>query len=190
MSVRLRLNRASTLTRRPAARDPVAVNPLKGAPMGHAMAVLLSLLLVAATVMVHYEFLRLTSAVTRGLSISGRAQILAIIAMVFVAHLVEVGLYMATYFACHNWWDLGGIHGDTEGGLVDYFYFSITTFTTLGFGDVQPRGPVRLIAGVESLNGLVLIGWSASFTYLSMERFWQDGSAGARSVTKDSDTDR
>ena len=97
--------------------------------MGHTVAVLLSLLLVAATVIVHYEFLRLTSAVTRGLSIPGRAQILVIIAMVFVAHLVEVGLYTATYFACQNWWGLGDIHGETEGGMVDYFYFSITTFT-------------------------------------------------------------
>jgi hypothetical protein len=33
---------------------------------------------------------------------------------------------------------------------------------------------LRIIAGVESLNGLVLIGWSASFTYLSMEQFWED----------------
>lgn len=156
--------------------------------MGHAVAVLLSLLLVAATVIVHYEFLRLTSDLTGRLSIPGRAQILAIIAMVFVAHLVEIGLYTATYFACQNWWALGSIYGETEGGMIDYFYFSITTFTTLGFGDLQPRGPMRLIAGVESLNGLVLIGWSASFTYLSMERFWQDGPAGARSMTKDSDT--
>jgi hypothetical protein len=158
--------------------------------MGHAVAVLLSLLLVAATVIVHYEFLRLTSVVTRGLSIPGRAQILVIIAMVFVAHLVEVGLYTAAYLACQNWWGLGDIHGDAEGGLVDYFYFSITTFTTLGFGDLQPRGPVRLIAGFESLNGLVLIGWSASFTYLSMERFWQDGPSSARSGSKDTDSGR
>ncbi len=157
--------------------------------MGHAVAVLLSLSLIAATVIVHYEFLRLTSAVSRGLSIPGRAQILVIIGMVFVAHLVEVALYAAIYFACQNWWGLGDIHGDTEGGMVDYFYFSITTFTTLGFGDLQPRGPVRLIAGFEFLNGLVLIGWSASFTYLSMERFWQDAPVSARSVTKDTDTD-
>ena len=26
--------------------------------------------------------------------------------------------------------------------------------------------------GVEALNGLVLIGWSASFTYLTMEDLW------------------
>lgn len=156
--------------------------------MGHAVVVLLSLLLVAATVIIHYEFLRLTSVVTRGLSIPGRGQILVIIAIVFIAHLVEVGLYTAAYLACQHWWDLGDIHGDTEGGFFDHFYFSITTFTTLGFGDLQPRGPVRVIAGFESLNGLVLIGWSASFTYLSMERFWQDGPSSALSVTKDPDT--
>lgn len=156
--------------------------------MDHAVAVLLSLLLLAATVIVHYEFLRLASAVSYGLSIPGRARILVIIGIVFVAHLVEVGLYTATYFACQNWWGFGDIHGDTEGAMFDYFYFSITTFTTLGFGDLQPRGALRLIAGVQSLNGLVLIGWSASFTYLSMERFWQDGPGAARSVTKDTDT--
>ncbi|MHB2205292.1 hypothetical protein [Methylobacterium sp. CM6257] len=31
--------------------------------------------------------------------------------------------------------------------------------------------PPRLLAGVEALNGLLLIGWSASFTYLAMERY-------------------
>jgi hypothetical protein len=168
----------------------VADNRIKGAPMGITVAVLLSLLLVATTVIVHYEFLRVTSAVIGRPSIQGRAQILAIIAMVFVAHLVEVGLYMAAYYACQSWWGLGWIDGKTEGGVVDYFYFSITTYTTLGVGDLHPRGPIRLIAGVESLNGLVLIGWSASFTYLSMERFWQDGVAGTRSMTNDTDTGR
>jgi hypothetical protein len=37
---------------------------------------------------------------------------------------------------------------------------------------VFPLGPVRLLSGVEALNGLMLIGWSASFTYLTMEKFW------------------
>jgi diguanylate cyclase (GGDEF)-like protein len=31
---------------------------------------------------------------------------------------------------------------------------------------------MRLLAGAEALNGLLLIGWSASFIYISMERFW------------------
>jgi hypothetical protein len=103
-----------------------------------------------------------------------RAQILVVIGGVFLAHLVEVTLYAFAYYAVQTWMGLGRIDGEIEGGILDFFYFSITTYTTLGVGDVHPRGPLRLIAGVESLNGLVLIGWSASFTYLEMARFWED----------------
>ena len=137
----------------------------------------LSLLLVAVTVIVHYEFLRGISGLTGRLSIPDRAQILVIIAGVLVAHLVEVTLYAAAYLAVENWMALGRIDGEIEGSVLDVFYFSITTYTTLGVGDVHPRGYLRLIAGFESLNGLVLIGWSASFTYLEMGLLWADVSA-------------
>jgi hypothetical protein len=33
---------------------------------------------------------------------------------------------------------------------------------------------MRLAAGIESLTGLVLITWTASFTFLSMQKFWSD----------------
>jgi hypothetical protein len=164
------------------------LTPYAEVTVGETVAVVLSLLLVAATVTVHYEFLRLSSALTSRLSIPGRAHVLFIIGIVFVAHFAEVGLYTVAYYACDRWWQLGRIDGDVEGDIADFFYFSITTFTTLGIGDVQPRGPMRLIAGVESLNGLVLIGWSASFTYLSMERFWQEGTKLASTPAERIDT--
>ncbi len=31
---------------------------------------------------------------------------------------------------------------------------------------------MRIVAGIEALTGLLLIAWSASFTYLTMERLW------------------
>lgn len=138
------------------------------------IAVAISLLLVAASVIIHYEFLRATSAFANSRSIPRRMQILVVLAGVLVAHLSEVTLYAVAYLACEHWSSLGSIDGKLEGGFLDYFYLSITTFTTLGIGDVYPRGALRIIAGIESLNGLVLIGWSASFTYLSMEKFWDD----------------
>ncbi len=52
------------------------------------------------------------------------------------------------------------------------FYFSTETFTSLGFGDMMPVGPIRMLAGIEALNGLLLIGWSASYLYIAMERYW------------------
>ena len=66
----------------------------------------------------------------------------------------------------------GNLSDSTAFSLSTCMYFSAATYTSLGFGDLTPTGPVRLLAGVEALNGLLLIGWSASFTYLSMERFW------------------
>ncbi len=44
----------------------------------------------------------------------------------------------------------------------------------LGIGDVSPSEHLRIISGLEGLNGLVLIGWSTSFTFLTMRRFWTE----------------
>jgi hypothetical protein len=48
------------------------------------------------------------------------------------------------------------------------------SYTTVGFGDVAPIGPIRFLTGTEALTGFVLIAWSASFTYLEMERYWKE----------------
>ncbi|EEB77646.1 hypothetical protein GPB2148_582 [marine gamma proteobacterium HTCC2148] len=55
---------------------------------------------------------------------------------------------------------------------MDCVYFSFTTYTTLGMGDIEPIGDLRYLTGLESLTGLVLITWSASFLYLEMTRYW------------------
>ncbi len=56
--------------------------------------------------------------------------------------------------------------------FFDIFYFSGTTYTTVGYGDIVLIGSGRIIAVVESLMGLVLIAWTASFTYYEMNRKW------------------
>jgi Ion channel len=68
--------------------------------------------------------------------------------------------------------NLGRIAGIENHALADYVYFSGTVYTTLGFGDLIPLGHTRFLAAVEALTGLVLIGWSASFTFLEMQRSW------------------
>jgi len=45
-------------------------------------------------------------------------------------------------------------------GLIDGLYFSITTFTTLGFGDIYPNPdylPTRALAMLEALSGACLM---------------------------------
>lgn len=44
-------------------------------------------------------------------------------------------------------------------GIFDYFYFSIVTFTTLGYGDITPVTiPEKIVVGVEVLLGFTMLG--------------------------------
>ncbi len=58
---------------------------------------------------------------------------------------------------------------------VELRYFSTLTYTSLGFGDIVPLGVAGRLARSEALTGLVLIAWTASFTYFEMRAFWDDG---------------
>lgn len=78
-----------------------------------------------------------------------------VVLMVFgllALHAVEILAYTLLYSG------LGQFPGDFETAL----YFSASTFTTLGYGDVIPAPNHRLLAGVEGVMGLILIGWSTA----------------------------
>lgn len=129
--------------------------------------------LVLATTLLHYEYLRGLSALLPRWQTSGRVRVLAGILAVFVAHTMEIILYGAAYYLLRDKFDLGNFSGHFTDTLSTFLYFSAETYTSLGFGDIYPIGPLRLVCGIETLNGLLLIGWSASFTYVFMERFWE-----------------
>lgn len=44
-------------------------------------------------------------------------------------------------------------------GLWDSFYFSTTTFTTLGYGDFSPIGWLRILSSIEAFFGVVNMGF-------------------------------
>ena len=132
----------------------------------------IAVLLISGTVLVHYEALRLTGRLLPRLPIRPRQRVLVVIASCFVAHLVEISLYAMVFAALHERESFGRIEGEFSATTLDFFYFSLTNYTTLGIGDVYPKVLLRIIAGVEALNGFLLITWSASFTYLMMQRYW------------------
>ena len=142
--------------------------------MGIALAAGLTFALVVVSVLIHYEVLYGASRLMPRLSIPVRARMPVVIAACVTAHVLEISLFAAAYGLMDKQLGMGTISGETEGSALDLFYFSATTFTTLGFGDINPFGALRIVAGIESLTGLVLIGWSASFTYLSMQDFWEE----------------
>jgi len=135
-------------------------------------AMIASTLLVVLCILIHYEVLRLTSDHLGELPVSPRARILVGVIACFAAHTVEVWLYGVAYYVSIEAFALGGFGGQPAAGFEDSLYFSAVTYTSLGLGDYYPTRGLRLIAGVEALNGLMMISWSASFTYLAMEKYW------------------
>lgn len=143
------------------------------------MVIVVCVLLLVATTVLHYEVLRLLSFSIARLAIQPRAKLLVVVFGTFVSHALHVVLYAIGYALLADVMGLGTLGGGS-GAFIDYVYFSAETYTSLGLGDLMPVGPLRLIAGAETLNGLLLIGWSASFIYISMERFWTVESADRR----------
>ena len=89
-----------------------------------------------------------------------------------VAHIVEIGVYAAAHYLLVNAGQFGSLGAALKPG--DFLYYSFVTFTTLGFGDITPTGPIRFLSCTEALTGLVLITWTASFLFLQMERHWKE----------------
>lgn len=131
-----------------------------------------SVILVVTTILVLYETLRLTSEHLAELPVPPRARILVVVLMTFIGHTVAVWIYAGAYWLLVLKLEHGAFSGVPVTSFEDCLYFSVVTYTSLGFGDHFPLSHTRLIAGVEALNGLLLIGWLASFTYLAMERYW------------------
>lgn len=136
------------------------------------VATILAVSLVILTFLFHYAVLRWLSGGMARITMTGGVRTLAIILVALAAHLIEVGLYAVAYALGDGVLALGSFGGLIVAEPLDYFYFSIVSYTSLGLGDVFPSDHLRFITGVEALNGLLLIAWSGSFVYIAMGRLW------------------
>jgi hypothetical protein len=130
---------------------------------------------IGVAVMIHYEFLHQVTLLMPRVRIPHRFRIVMGVFVALTAHAVEVWIFAVSFFLMHKAEDWGHLEGNFAGTLLDCVYFSFTTYTTLGTGDIEPHGDLRYLTGLESLTGLVLITWSASFLYLEMTRYWDEG---------------
>lgn len=131
-----------------------------------------NIMVIATVVIIHYEFMYRFTLLMPHMKIRHRFRIVLGVFSALVAHAVEVWIFALSFFWMHKAKGWGHFEGNTEGTLWDCAYFSFTTYTTLGFGDITPHGTLRYLAGLESLTGLLLITWTASFLYLEMTRYW------------------
>jgi voltage-gated potassium channel len=81
-------------------------------------------------------------------------------------HEIEVVLWALAYLLL-----LPGDHLDT---FEKATYFSVVTFTTLGYGDITlVEHNWRLLSGIESLDGILLVGWTTALLFMVVQRSWR-----------------
>lgn len=139
------------------------------------LVVCFSFVLIFVTILIHFVVLQQTSRVlVRCGSPRPMLSVVAVFGAV-VAHLVEIGLYASAYYTLTVFLPVGEVEGVPITNPMDYFYYSTVMYTSLGLGDAYPASHLRFISSIEALNGLLLIGWSTSFTFLAMRTYWSLG---------------
>ena len=80
---------------------------------------------------------------------------------VFLAHVLEIWIWAIVLLFTRE------MHN-----LESALYFSIVTFTTVGYGDVTLTENWRMLGSIEAANGMLLFGWSTAFIFEAMRWVW------------------
>lgn len=136
------------------------------------LTIFIVLMLVFCTVLVHLLALKTIYLYLNKVQLPPMIQVGLAVYILILAHFIEVVIFATGFYITAEFADTGFLKGEFTGDVREYIYFSLTSYTSLGIGDVYPYGPIRLITGIEALTGLLMIGWSASITYLCMYKAW------------------
>jgi hypothetical protein len=71
-----------------------------------------------------------------------------------VLHILQI----IVWAACYQW---NGCFPDFETA----FYYSATSYSTVGYGDVVPPGNWRILGAVEAVTGILMFGWSTGVLF-------------------------
>ena len=112
--------------------------------------------------------------------ISGRRlsprRLLVVMALgIIFAHCLSIIIYGVAYWFLTYLSHFPKLEGVDAADFGGYLYYSATTYTSLGVGDIYARGCLRIVSSFEVINGLTLIAWSATFTFFSVKKLWQCG---------------
>ena len=88
-------------------------------------------------------------------------RISGIVIAMFLASLAEVVVWAIPYLAF-----------DAIRGFEKAVYFSMVTFTTLGYGDVLLDEHWRLLASFEAANGIIMFGWTTAIVMATIRHVY------------------
>jgi voltage-gated potassium channel len=80
--------------------------------------------------------------------------LISVFVIIVLLHLIEILIWAAYY---HLW----SLFGDMETS----WYFSLGSYTTIGYGDVVLPARWRTLGGLEGITGVLLCGLSTAFLF-------------------------
>jgi hypothetical protein len=91
-------------------------------------------------------------------------------------------LVLAVYCICaslmfHIWlWAflIYSFDDETLGSISNALYYATSSFTTVGFADIEPAPEWRMLGAVAAMNGMILFGWSAAFIFEILAKLYDD----------------
>jgi hypothetical protein len=83
----------------------------------------------------------------------------ATVSILMAAHALEVMVWSLCYAVV-----------DAAPAGTDLVYFAFVNYTTLGYGDVTPIEPWRLLGPITAMNGVLLFGWSTAVIFEVLRR--------------------
>jgi len=93
-------------------------------------------------------------------SITGKVfAVAALVMLLLAASLLEAWLWSLAYLAA------GAIDGAEKA-----LYFSIVTFTTLGYGDITLPEGWRLVGALQAAVGIIVFGWSTALVIAGIQK--------------------
>jgi hypothetical protein len=117
----------------------------------------------AACMVAALRMLRMTHAERWGpVSSWTRLSLVSVLVLImFGAGVIEAALWSAVYLA------VGAISG-----LEPALYFSMVTYTTLGYGDVVLEEQWRLLGSFEAANGIIIFGWTTALIVAAVHKLY------------------
>jgi hypothetical protein len=89
-----------------------------------------------------------------------------LVSLLLVLHLVEISVWAAAFTAAN-------VLPDFETSL----YYSLKSYTTVGYGDVLPPNSWRLLGPFEAAVGILMLGWSTGIIVAAVQRIYGNRSS-------------
>ena len=132
------------------------------------MNIFIGCILIMVTIIIHTVATRLTIALVKRKKnkpikheFEKPFRITILVLILFFASIIETILWAFSY-----------VQLDAISSFEEALYFSIVTFTTLGYGDIVLNQDWRLLSSFEASIGIIIFGWSTALVMLGVQRFF------------------